>query len=104
MECFLFEIGETSSYMVPLGTYVRIPVSAKNKGCLKICKCGATGRMENCQPLPCITYESCSLAGRKIDHNSWFYIECNICSCFAGEITCTKKQCRIPGIRLKIIL
>lgn len=83
--------------MVPLNSYVRIPVSLKQKGCLKICKCGLSGRIENCQPLPCISYDSCMLAGRKIEHASWFHVECNICSCFAGEITCTKKQCRIPG-------
>lgn len=29
---------------------------------------------------------------------SWFFVECNICSCFAGDITCTRKQCRMPGI------
>uniref|UniRef100_A0A1B0D106 Reversion-inducing cysteine-rich protein with Kazal motifs n=1 Tax=Phlebotomus papatasi TaxID=29031 RepID=A0A1B0D106_PHLPP len=91
-------LGETSSYMVPVDTYVRIPVSLTQKGCLKICYCGASGRIENCQPLPCVTYDSCNLAGRQIDHGSWFYVECNICSCFAGEITCTKKQCRILGI------
>lgn len=90
-------LGETSSYMVPLHSYVRIPVSLKQKGCLKICKCGLSGRIENCQPLPCISYDSCMLAGRKIEHASWFYVECNICSCFAGEIACTKKQCKIPG-------
>lgn len=91
-------LGETSMYMVPINTYVRVPVSLKQKGCLKICRCSESGRIENCQPLPCISYDSCSLAGRKIDHGSWFYVECNVCSCFAGEITCTKKQCHIPGI------
>lgn len=83
--------------MVPVYSFVRIPVSLKQKGCLKICKCGLSGRIENCQPLPCISYDSCMLAGRKIEHASWFNVECNICSCFAGEITCTKKQCKIPG-------
>ncbi|XP_055691671.1 reversion-inducing cysteine-rich protein with Kazal motifs [Lutzomyia longipalpis] len=91
-------LGEASNYLVPSNTYVRIPVSSTQKGCLKICYCGTQGRIENCQPLPCVTYDSCNLAGRQIEHASWFYVECNICSCFAGEITCTKKQCRIPGI------
>ncbi|KAG4072634.1 hypothetical protein HA402_004723 [Bradysia odoriphaga] len=91
-------LGETSTYMVPLNSYVRIPVSLKQKGCLKICKCGLSGRIEHCQPLPCVVYDSCMLAGKKIEHASWFHVECNICSCFAGEITCTKKQCKMPGI------
>lgn len=91
-------LGEASPYLVPIGTYVRIPVSPNQKGCLKICQCGKSGRIEHCQPLPCISYDSCSVAGKKIDHSSWFYVECNICSCFAGEITCTKKQCKIDGV------
>lgn len=91
-------LGEASPYLVPANTFIRIPVSATQKGCLKICRCNESGVIDHCQPLPCITYDSCNLAGRTIDHGSWFYVECNICSCFAGEITCTKKQCRIPGV------
>ncbi|GAB0089450.1 reversion-inducing cysteine-rich protein with Kazal motifs [Sergentomyia squamirostris] len=91
-------LGEASTYLVPAETFVRIPVSTAQKGCLKICYCGSSGRIEDCQPLPCITYDSCKLGGNKIDHGSWFYVECNICSCFAGEITCTKKQCKRQGI------
>lgn len=91
-------LGETSFYTVPLNTYVRLPVSLKQKGCHKVCRCAASGRIENCQPLPCVSYESCNVSGRRIEHASWFYVECNICSCYAGEITCTKRQCRIPGI------
>ncbi|XP_053683316.1 reversion-inducing cysteine-rich protein with Kazal motifs [Sabethes cyaneus] len=91
-------MGEASSYLVPAGTFVRIPVSATVNGCLKVCRCGTSGRIEKCQPLPCISYDSCSLAGKRFQHLSFFYVECNICSCFAGEITCTKKQCRVPGV------
>lgn len=91
-------LGETSTYQVSIGSYVRIPVSAKQKGCLKICRCAPSGRIEQCQPLPCISYDSCSLAGKKIEHSTWFYLECNVCSCFAGEITCTRKQCRVTGM------
>lgn len=33
------KLGEVSEYMVPDGTYVRIPTTTNNpKGCLKICK------------------------------------------------------------------
>ncbi|XP_050097347.1 reversion-inducing cysteine-rich protein with Kazal motifs [Anopheles aquasalis] len=91
-------LGEASSYLVPAGTFVRIPVSVNEKGCLKVCRCGATGRIEKCQPLPCMSYESCALAGKRFAHLSHFYVECNVCSCFAEEITCTKKQCHVPGL------
>jgi len=43
-------------------------------------------------------HSHCILPGaRSYRHGSSFYLECNLCSCFAGEITCTKQQCRLPG-------
>lgn len=90
-------LGETSSYLVPIGSYARIPISMKHKGCFKVCRCTANG-LEDCQPLPCMSYDSCKLGDRQIEHGTWFNVECNICSCFAGDITCTKRQCRIAGI------
>lgn len=91
-------LGETSMYLVPIGSYARIPMTLKQKGCFKLCRCMANGRLDECQPLPCMSYDPCKLGDRQIDHGTWFHIECNICSCFAGDITCTKKQCRMPGI------
>lgn len=91
-------LGEASAYIVPFGAYVRIPVSPNQRGSFKVCRCGSSGRIEHCQPLPSFSYDSCSLGGRGIEHGVSVYLECNICSCFAGEITCTKKQCRMPGI------
>lgn len=91
-------LGETSLYLVPVGAYARIPISMKQKGCFKVCRCMGDGRLEDCQSLPCMSYDSCKLGDRQIEHGTWFHVECNICSCFAGDITCTKKQCRIPGI------
>lgn len=91
-------LGETSSYLIPVGNYARVPVSVQQKDCFKVCRCGTSGRLENCSQLQCISYDSCRLSERQIEHGSWFHVECNICSCFAGDITCTKKQCRIDGI------
>lgn len=97
---------------------MRIPISNSQKGCLKICKCSNKGIINECQPLPCISYDNCILSNKVIQHGeiykkiliifiafqflhslfvsfsgSIFYMECNICSCFAGEIVCSKKQC-----------
>lgn len=91
-------LGETSSYIVPFGEYARIPASLKHKGCFKMCRCSSNGRFENCQQLQCISYDACMHSDKRIEHGTWFSIECNICSCFAGDITCTRKQCQIPGI------
>ena len=32
------------------------------------------------------------------EHGAWFYMECNLCSCYAGEITCSKRQCDNPSV------
>ncbi|XP_049948355.1 reversion-inducing cysteine-rich protein with Kazal motifs [Schistocerca serialis cubense] len=92
------KLGEVSQYLVPEGTFVRIPVVHERKGCLKICRCSSRGSLESCRPLPCTEMESCWLGNRKIEHNTQFQIECNTCSCFAGEITCSKKQCEISAL------
>lgn len=91
-------LGETSTYLVPIGSYARIPMALKQKGCFKLCRCMPNGRLDECQPIPCMSYDPCKLGDRQIEHGTWFHIECNICSCFAGDITCTKKQCRMPTI------
>lgn len=57
-------LGETSSYLIPVGAYARIPISVKQpqSGCYKVCRCMANGRLDDCQPLPCMTYNSCTLS------------------------------------------
>lgn len=90
-------MGEASNSIIPIGEYLRIPASI-DKGCYKVCRCESTGKIEKCQPLPCVSPKSCQLGNSTLKHGSSMEIECNVCSCFAEEITCTKKQCRIAGI------
>ncbi|XP_021916359.1 reversion-inducing cysteine-rich protein with Kazal motifs isoform X1 [Zootermopsis nevadensis] len=92
------KLGEVSQYLVPQGSYVRIPLAAGQKGCLKICQCSPQGVVERCQLMPCYPLDSCWLGNRKIEHSMWFYMDCNICSCYAGEITCRKKQCEVTSL------
>ncbi|GFG31799.1 hypothetical protein Cfor_04236 [Coptotermes formosanus] len=92
------KLGEVSHYVVPQGSYVRIPTATRQKDCLKICQCSSQGIVERCQLMRCYTLDSCWLANRKIEHGMWFYIDCNICSCYAGEITCRKKQCEVTSL------
>lgn len=33
------------------------------------------------------------------EHGTSFLMDCNTCSCYAGEIVCTKAQCRTPQAR-----
>lgn len=32
-----------------------------------------------------------------LGHGTTFYSDCNVCNCYAGEITCSKKQCEGNG-------
>ncbi|KAF4519249.1 hypothetical protein B566_EDAN002137 [Ephemera danica] len=72
------KLGEVSHYVVPQGSYVRIPLSSGGKSCLKVCRCSGQGIIE-------------------AEHGAWFYMDCNLCSCYAGEITCSKRQCQVTS-------
>ncbi|XP_017768615.1 PREDICTED: reversion-inducing cysteine-rich protein with Kazal motifs [Nicrophorus vespilloides] len=84
------KLGEVSEYLVPEGTYVRIPLPNNQNRCLKICKCTSNG-IDECQPLPCVLLGSCWNNERR--HGEIFHLECNKCTCYAGEMICSKKQC-----------
>ncbi|CAB3384758.1 Hypothetical predicted protein [Cloeon dipterum] len=86
-------LGDVSKYVVPQRTYMRLPVVKVGKNCFKICHCSAKGVTENCSKSFCYPYDSCMYGSHKINHSDTFYIECNQCSCNAGEITCSKKHC-----------
>lgn len=102
-------LGQASSFIVPFGAFVRVGKTNMDRGSglaggqllsaeHVVCRCGLRGNIEQCQPLPSYTHAHCVLpGGRSFRHGSTFYLECNLCSCFAGEITCTKQQCRLPG-------
>ncbi|KOB77848.1 Serine protease inhibitor [Operophtera brumata] len=55
-----------SPYVVPLGSWVRIPMSLPSqKSCYKICNCTKKG-MSHCQPLPCVELEDCVLHDKMV--------------------------------------
>jgi reversion-inducing cysteine-rich kazal motif protein len=81
---------------VPSNTFIRIPSSKMEQGCHQICKCH-DGSLNKCINLPCVKLSSCTIMNQTIPHGYSIEIECNVCGCFAGEITCTKKQCRLLG-------
>lgn len=93
------KLGEVSKYLVPDGTYVRIPTTTNNqKECLKICKCNK-GKIEDCDPLPCLQNNGCLMqASRGYQHGRTFELDCNTCSCFAGEVICSKRQCESSAL------
>lgn len=91
-------IGEGSNILVNIGEYVRVP-STVNKGCYKVCQCGDDGKMDNCHLMPCVAHKECRLGNQTIAHGASITVECNICSCFSEELTCTKKQCQILDMK-----
>ncbi|KAH8371917.1 hypothetical protein KR093_009281, partial [Drosophila rubida] len=101
-------LGQASTLLVPFGAYVRVGKTSVSRGLVlasdqlltaehEVCRCGLHGSIAQCQPLPSYMHAHCVLPReRSFRHGSSFYLECNQCSCFAGEITCTKQQCRLP--------
>ncbi|KAH8299658.1 hypothetical protein KR044_004307, partial [Drosophila immigrans] len=101
-------LGQASTLIVPFGAFVRVGKTSDSPGLVlasdqlltaehEVCRCGLQGSISQCQPLPSYMHAHCILPReRSFRHGSSFYLECNQCSCFAGEITCTKQQCRLP--------
>ncbi|XP_073979383.1 reversion-inducing-cysteine-rich protein with kazal motifs isoform X2 [Rhodnius prolixus] len=87
------KLGDLSPLTVPAGSYARIPTSVGQKGCHKICECTLQGTMSRCQSLSCVPQDYCQIGKDRIEHGSTFFMECNACSCYAGEIICSKRQC-----------
>ncbi|XP_049875810.1 reversion-inducing cysteine-rich protein with Kazal motifs isoform X2 [Pectinophora gossypiella] len=86
-------LGDGSTYVVPIGTRVRVPMSSPaQKACYKICQCTTKG-LTNCQPLPCIAQENCRLHDKIVQHGEKYYMECNPCSCVLGERVCSRRAC-----------
>lgn len=88
-------LGDSSSLLVRVGEYARVPVVSGSFGCYRICHCDATSKLSNCVNLECIRRRACYLGGKNdyINHGEMFMDDCNMCVCFAGELTCTKINC-----------
>ncbi|CAH1106670.1 unnamed protein product [Psylliodes chrysocephalus] len=91
------KLGEVSQFMVPDGTYVWIPTPNSAEGCVRICKCNKN-KIDECLRLLCFTLTSCLLGNTQELHGTVFNIECNKCSCYAGETICSKKQCESTSL------
>ncbi|XP_024082434.1 reversion-inducing cysteine-rich protein with Kazal motifs isoform X1 [Cimex lectularius] len=92
-------LGESTKFMVPAGTYAKLVTNMmKNEECHMICQCSEQGHIENCATNYCKKQELCVSGGDRIEHGSTFYMGCNLCSCYDGEITCSKKQCAGHGV------
>ncbi|XP_059330774.1 reversion-inducing cysteine-rich protein with Kazal motifs isoform X5 [Ammospiza nelsoni] len=88
------KLGEASDFIVRQGTLIQVPSSAGDVGCYKICTCGHSGLLENCMEMRCVDLQkSCIVGGQRKSHGTSFNIDCNVCSCFAGNLICSIRQC-----------
>lgn len=88
------KLGEASEFLVPADARLQVPVHSAQPGCYEVCVCGQSGRLENCAEMPCFdTSKSCQIAGQRRSHGSSFRVDCNPCSCFAGDAVCSSRQC-----------
>ncbi|XP_036117740.1 reversion-inducing cysteine-rich protein with Kazal motifs [Molossus molossus] len=89
------KLGEASDFIVRQGTLIQVPSSAGSEvGCYKICSCGHSGLLENCMEMHCIDLQkSCIVGGKRKSHGTSFNIDCNVCSCFAGNLVCSTRLC-----------
>uniref|UniRef100_A0A8D0G7P3 Reversion-inducing cysteine-rich protein with Kazal motifs n=1 Tax=Sphenodon punctatus TaxID=8508 RepID=A0A8D0G7P3_SPHPU len=87
------KLGEASDFIVRQGTLIQVP-SSTDVGCYKICTCGHSGLLENCMEMHCVDLQkSCIVGGQRKSHGTSFNIDCNVCSCFAGNLICSTRQC-----------
>uniref|UniRef100_A0A4W3JZY4 Reversion-inducing cysteine-rich protein with Kazal motifs n=1 Tax=Callorhinchus milii TaxID=7868 RepID=A0A4W3JZY4_CALMI len=88
------KLGEASDFLVRLGNRIQLPVTSGEMGCYKVCTCGPSGRLETCMEMPCIDVQkTCIVGGQRKNHGTSFRVDCNTCSCFAGDLSCSSRQC-----------
>ncbi|MBN3307358.1 RECK protein, partial [Amia calva] len=88
------KLGEASEFLVHLDALIQVPSSKGTVGCYEICTCGQSGRLENCVEMTCVDIDkTCVVGGQRRSHGTSFKVDCNPCSCYAGEIVCSRRQC-----------
>uniref|UniRef100_A0A8C2CU69 Reversion-inducing cysteine-rich protein with Kazal motifs n=1 Tax=Cyprinus carpio TaxID=7962 RepID=A0A8C2CU69_CYPCA len=88
------KLGEASEFLVPVDGRIQVPIRSGQVGCFEVCTCGQSGRLENCAEMPCFdTSKTCLTGGQRQSHGVSFRVDCQRCSCFAGESICSSRQC-----------
>uniref|UniRef100_A0A9J7ZNV5 Reversion-inducing cysteine-rich protein with Kazal motifs n=1 Tax=Cyprinus carpio carpio TaxID=630221 RepID=A0A9J7ZNV5_CYPCA len=88
------KLGEASEFLVPVDGRIQVPTRSGQVGCYEVCTCGQSGRLENCAEMPCFdTSKTCLIGGQRKSHGVSFRVDCQRCSCFAGESICSSRQC-----------
>ncbi|KAM4026628.1 reversion-inducing cysteine-rich protein with Kazal motifs isoform 5-T6 [Anomaloglossus baeobatrachus] len=85
------KLGEASDFLVRQGELIQVP--SGKVGCYKICTCKQSGTLESCMEMNCVDQTSCNVGGQHKNHGTFFKVACNSCSCVAGKVQCSKRQC-----------
>lgn len=87
-------VGDVGNFLIHVGQRAKIQDFERGEGCYRACACTSSGKLEYCTSLPCLDEpKTCEVAGQIKLHGRNFKIDCNFCSCYNGEIICTKRQC-----------
>ncbi|KAJ8686915.1 hypothetical protein QAD02_022709, partial [Eretmocerus hayati] len=90
-------LGDMSKQLIPVGSWAQI-AHHDHHGCYRMCQCSTNGKLERCRELSCPPHSTCMVHSSFVAHRSSFYLECNQCRCFEGEITCSRKSCSEPRL------
>ncbi|XP_048832829.1 reversion-inducing cysteine-rich protein with Kazal motifs isoform X1 [Brienomyrus brachyistius] len=88
------KLCEGSEFLVHMETLIQVPSLNGQAGCYELCVCGQSGRLESCMEIPCVdTSRTCTVGGQRKNHGTSFMVDCQPCSCYAGDVICSKRQC-----------
>ncbi|XP_062335270.1 reversion-inducing cysteine-rich protein with Kazal motifs [Osmerus eperlanus] len=92
------KLGEASEFLVPMDARIQVPTRSSQVGCYEVCNCSHSGRLEGCADMPCVdTTKTCIVGGQRKNHGTSFRVDCHPCSCFAGQVICSTRQCLSAG-------
>ncbi|KAL4635116.1 reversion-inducing cysteine-rich protein with Kazal motifs-like [Arapaima gigas] len=88
------KLCEASEFLVHTESRIQVPTRSGHPGCYELCVCGQSGRLESCAEMPCVeTSKPCTIGGQRRNHGTSFTMGCQLCSCYAGDVVCSKRQC-----------
>ncbi|XP_018609631.2 reversion-inducing cysteine-rich protein with Kazal motifs isoform X2 [Scleropages formosus] len=88
------KLCEASEFLVHTEARIQVPTRGGQPGCHELCVCGQSGRLESCSEMPCVdTSKTCTVGAQRRNHGTSFMMGCQLCSCFSGDVLCSKRQC-----------
>ncbi|XP_065320207.1 uncharacterized protein LOC135927891 [Gordionus sp. m RMFG-2023] len=88
-------LGEVSSFVIPHGSFVQLPINGKGLNCHRVCLCSPIRKNDliRCHSINCYGINHCWIQDSVKMHLSQFTMDCNFCSCHNGKVVCTLRYC-----------